>query len=60
MFLTAVLSCLATPPSQRVKFILGQNEDDDDTHEPHDIFCEMEELQCVGEDGDLEWKETAR
>ena len=48
---------LATPPSQRVAFILGQEEEDDE-HQSHDVFCEMEELRTDGED--MEWKETAR
>ena len=43
-----------TPPAQRVHFLLG-----DDVCETHDIFCEMEELRTV-EDGEMEWKETAR
>ncbi|KAL1124567.1 hypothetical protein AAG570_001191 [Ranatra chinensis] len=47
-----------TPPSQRVQFILGEDADDD-THESHPLFSEMEEL--VMGDGDVpEWKETAR
>ncbi|XP_061885740.1 sodium bicarbonate cotransporter 3-like isoform X2 [Entelurus aequoreus] len=45
-------------PSQRVQFILGM-EDDDEEHVPHDLFTEMDELAF--RDGDtLEWKETAR
>jgi len=48
-----------TPPSQRVQFLLGQ-EDCDEDHMSHDIFCEMEELRPVGDDGDVEWKEIAR
>eukprot|EP00092_Neocalanus_flemingeri_P011202 GFUD01012067.1.p1 GENE.GFUD01012067.1~~GFUD01012067.1.p1 ORF type:complete len:1158 (+),score=265.14 GFUD01012067.1:299-3772(+) len=47
-----------TPPAQRVQFILGQEGQDVD-HETHPVFSEMEEL-FVGEDGDMEWKETAR
>ena len=50
----------ATPPAQRVQFILGQDDGEDDAHTPHDVFCEMEELRAMGEDGELEWKETAR
>lgn len=50
----------ATPPSQRVQFILGQEEDGDDSHEPHEVFCEMEELRRMGDEGEFEWKETAR
>lgn len=55
MFLISV----ATPPSQRIQFILGaKDEDEDEDHKTHDIFCEMEELRGVGDD--REWKETAR
>ncbi|CAG0893072.1 unnamed protein product [Darwinula stevensoni] len=45
-----------TPPSQRVQFILG--EDEDDMHESHPLFSEMEEL--IQEGGEMEWRETAR
>ncbi|XP_028282011.1 sodium bicarbonate cotransporter 3 isoform X6 [Parambassis ranga] len=45
-------------PSQRVQFILG-TEDDDEEHIPHDLFTELDELAF--RDGDIqEWKETAR
>ncbi|KAI1885600.1 hypothetical protein AGOR_G00205490 [Albula goreensis] len=45
-------------PSQRVQFILG-TEDDDEEHIPHDLFTEMDELSF--RDGNAyEWKETAR
>ncbi|XP_045435285.1 sodium bicarbonate cotransporter 3 isoform X5 [Pipistrellus kuhlii] len=45
-------------PSQRVQFILG-TEDDDEEHIPHDLFTEMDELYY--RDGEeCEWKETAR
>ncbi|KAM9187532.1 sodium bicarbonate cotransporter 3 isoform 10-T10 [Dugong dugon] len=45
-------------PSQRVQFILG-TEDDDEEHIPHDLFTEMDELYY--RDGEeYEWKETAR
>jgi len=47
-----------TPPAQRVQFILGQESQDVD-HQSHPVFSEMEEL-FIGEDGDMEWKETAR
>lgn len=51
----------ATPPSQRVQFLLGREElEDDEDRQAHDMFCEMEELRAVGEDGEKEWKETAR
>jgi len=49
------------PPSERVALILGRDEDDeDDDHHTHEIFCELEELRLPSEDGELEWKETAR
>uniref|UniRef100_A0A673IR50 Anion exchange protein n=1 Tax=Sinocyclocheilus rhinocerous TaxID=307959 RepID=A0A673IR50_9TELE len=45
-------------PSQRVQFILG-TEDDDEEHIPHDLFTELDELSF--HDGQAyEWKETAR
>ncbi|KAF7692122.1 hypothetical protein HF521_011089 [Silurus meridionalis] len=45
-------------PSQRVQFILG-TEDDDEEHIPHDLFTELDELHFF--DGEMsEWKETAR
>ncbi|XP_045901454.1 sodium bicarbonate cotransporter 3-like [Micropterus dolomieu] len=45
-------------PSQRVQFILG-TEDGDEEHIPHDLFTELDEISF--RDGDLtEWKETAR
>lgn len=46
-----------TPPSQRVQFILGEM-DEDDLHESHPLFSEMEELFVDG--ADIEWRETAR
>ncbi|KPP72944.1 electroneutral sodium bicarbonate exchanger 1-like [Scleropages formosus] len=45
-------------PSQRVQFILG-TEDEDEEHIPHDLFTELDELSF--RDGPTgEWKETAR
>ncbi|XP_041843482.1 sodium bicarbonate cotransporter 3-like isoform X2 [Melanotaenia boesemani] len=45
-------------PSQRVQFILG-TEDDDEEHIPHDLFTELDELAF--KDGNVqEWKEMAR
>lgn len=51
--------CVCTDtPSQRVQFILG-TEDDDEEHIPHDLFTELDELYF--RDGHVyEWKETAR
>ncbi|XP_054282194.1 sodium bicarbonate cotransporter 3-like isoform X2 [Macrosteles quadrilineatus] len=46
-----------TPPAQRVQFILGED-GDNNTHEVHPLFSEMEEL--FREDDCLEWRETAR
>uniref|UniRef100_A0A4W3HG42 Anion exchange protein n=1 Tax=Callorhinchus milii TaxID=7868 RepID=A0A4W3HG42_CALMI len=45
-------------PSQRVQFILG-TEDDDEEHIPHDLFTELDEI-CMHDGEDAEWKETAR
>ncbi|XP_055494116.1 LOW QUALITY PROTEIN: sodium-driven chloride bicarbonate exchanger [Leucoraja erinacea] len=45
-------------PSQRVQFILGI-EDDDEEHIPHDLFTELDEI-CMHNGEDTEWKETAR
>ncbi|XP_059424315.1 sodium bicarbonate cotransporter 3 isoform X1 [Carassius carassius] len=45
-------------PSQRVQFILG-TEDDDEEHIPHDLFTELDELSFRGGQA-YEWKETAR
>ncbi|KAB5532800.1 hypothetical protein PHYPO_G00124370 [Pangasianodon hypophthalmus] len=45
-------------PSQRVQFILG-TEDDDEEHIPHDLFTELDELHFL--EGEMyEWKEMAR
>uniref|UniRef100_A0A8C9XDP7 Anion exchange protein n=1 Tax=Sander lucioperca TaxID=283035 RepID=A0A8C9XDP7_SANLU len=45
-------------PSQRVQFILG-TEDADEEHIPHDLFTELDEIAF--RDGDFqEWKEMAR
>ena len=50
-----------TPPSQRVQFLLGREEEfEDEDHQAHAMFCEMEELRPSGEDGEKEWKEIAR
>ncbi|TTR68481.1 Sodium bicarbonate cotransporter 3 [Bagarius yarrelli] len=49
---------LENTPSQRVQFILG-TEDDDEEHIPHDLFTELDELHFL--DGEMyEWKEMAR
>lgn len=45
-------------PSQRVQFLLG-TEDDDEEHIPHDLFTELDEL-CLRDGGEYEWKEAAR
>ncbi|XP_041097584.1 electroneutral sodium bicarbonate exchanger 1 isoform X2 [Polyodon spathula] len=45
-------------PSQRVQFILG-TEDDNEEHVPHDLFTELDEI-CVKQGQNTEWKETAR
>jgi len=43
-----------------VQFILGEEGEDDGTHESHPLFSEMEELQYNTEGGEAEWNETAR
>jgi hypothetical protein len=40
-----------------VQFLLGEEEDDEE-HRTHDLFCELGEL--FAHDGEMEWKETAR
>lgn len=45
-------------PSQRVQFLLG-TEDDDEEHVPHALFTELDEI-CLRDGQDAEWKETAR
>ncbi|XP_077176021.1 sodium-driven chloride bicarbonate exchanger isoform X1 [Paroedura picta] len=45
-------------PSQRVQFILG-TEDDDEEHIPHDLFTELDEI-CCRDGEDAEWREMAR
>ncbi|KAH8419407.1 hypothetical protein KR222_011188, partial [Zaprionus bogoriensis] len=47
----------ATPPAQRVQFILGEDIDDG-SHVSHPLFSEMGML--VKEGNEIEWKETAR
>lgn len=51
---------IATPPAQRVQFILGEEVETDGgaAVETHPLFSEMEELVKDGDD--IEWKETAR
>ncbi|KAG7227528.1 hypothetical protein INR49_005343 [Caranx melampygus] len=49
---------LEDTPSQRVQFLLG-TEDDDEEHIPHDLFTEMDEI-CVRDGEDCEWRESAR
>ncbi|XP_018597099.1 sodium-driven chloride bicarbonate exchanger-like isoform X5 [Scleropages formosus] len=45
-------------PSQRVQFLLG-TEDDDEEHIPHDLFTELDEI-CLRDGEAAEWRETAR
>ncbi|KAK3586799.1 hypothetical protein CHS0354_002538 [Potamilus streckersoni] len=45
-------------PAQRVQCLLGKDEDEDEEHRAHDLFCEMVELDTKGEVN--LWKETAR
>lgn len=52
------LQSLPDTPSQRVQFLLGA-EDDDEEHIPHDLFTEMDEI-CLRDGEDSEWRESAR
>ncbi|XP_015234387.1 PREDICTED: sodium-driven chloride bicarbonate exchanger-like isoform X1 [Cyprinodon variegatus] len=45
-------------PAQRVQFLLG-TEDADEDHIPHALFTELDEI-CLREGEDAEWRETAR
>ncbi|XP_071379114.1 sodium-driven chloride bicarbonate exchanger [Centroberyx affinis] len=45
-------------PSQRVQFLLG-TEDDDEEHLPHDLFTELDEI-CLRDGEDSDWRESAR
>lgn len=59
MAISYVHSCVFTDtPSQRVQFLLGA-EDDDDEHIAHDLFTQMDEI-CVRDGEDSEWRESAR
>ncbi|KAK1788954.1 hypothetical protein P4O66_014946, partial [Electrophorus voltai] len=49
---------VADTPSQRVQFLLG-TEDDDEEHIPHDLFTELDEI-CLRDGEDAEWREAAR
>ena len=53
-----IFAFLATPPGRRVQFLLGK-ENEGLGHEPHPVFCEMEELY-THQNGEMEWRETAR
>lgn len=55
--LTLLPCSIATPPAQRVQFILGEDVDDG-SHVSHPLFSEMGML--VKEGNEIEWKETAR
>uniref|UniRef100_A0A8C8A2F3 Anion exchange protein n=1 Tax=Oryzias sinensis TaxID=183150 RepID=A0A8C8A2F3_9TELE len=48
----------ANTPAQRVQFLLG-TEDADEDHIPHALFTELDEI-CLREGEDAEWRETAR
>ena len=52
-----VLGFAAKPPSERIQFLLGQNDDD---HQTHDVFCEMGVLRQEDSTNEYEWKEAAR
>uniref|UniRef100_W5N0P1 Anion exchange protein n=1 Tax=Lepisosteus oculatus TaxID=7918 RepID=W5N0P1_LEPOC len=53
---TSILKPLISPAAERIRFILGE---DDDSPAPPQLFTELDELLSV--DGqEMEWKETAR
>ncbi|XP_015716962.1 electrogenic sodium bicarbonate cotransporter 1 isoform X2 [Coturnix japonica] len=53
---SSILKPLISPAAERVRFILGE---DDDSPAPPQLFTELDELLAV--DGqEMEWKETAR
>lgn len=55
---SSVPFAVADTPAQRVQFLLG-TEDGDEEHIPHALFTELDEI-CLREGEDAEWKETAR
>lgn len=58
--LTSPVFPLTEQPSQRVKFILGDESAADEEHQSHEVFTELEELHTAEDGDELEWKETAR
>uniref|UniRef100_A0A672P6T8 Solute carrier family 4 member 10 n=1 Tax=Sinocyclocheilus grahami TaxID=75366 RepID=A0A672P6T8_SINGR len=56
--LKSLKCCVTDTPSQRVQFLLG-TEDGDEEHIPHDLFTELDEI-CLRDGEDAEWRETAR
>lgn len=57
-FLSTFFVVSANTPAQRVQFLLG-TEDADEDHIPHALFTELDEI-CLREGEDAEWRETAR
>lgn len=55
---TTQCNSFSDTPSQRVQFLLG-TEDDDEEHIPHDLFTEMDEI-CLRDGEDSGWRESAR
>lgn len=56
MFNLSIFTSAVSPAAERVRFILGE---EDDSPAPPQLFTELDELLAV--DGqEMEWKETAR
>lgn len=56
MFNHSIFTSAVSPAAERIRFILGE---EDDSPAPPQLFTELDELLAV--DGqEMEWKETAR
>lgn len=56
MFNHSIFTSTVSPAAERIRFILGE---EDDSPAPPQLFTELDELLAV--DGqEMEWKETAR
>lgn len=56
MFNRSIFTSAVSPAAERIRFILGE---EDDSPAPPQLFTELDELLAV--DGqEMEWKETAR
>ncbi|XP_041374197.1 sodium bicarbonate cotransporter 3-like [Gigantopelta aegis] len=53
----AISAAASLTPSEQIHMLLSQTEDDD-SHETHDVFCQMDYLFKI--DTDMQWREMAR